>query len=311
MEPIGKGQTGAAVEDVQTRLEALGYAIDAAEKTEKSFGPATEKAVARFREDHGLAFGKQIDAITWSTLVDEGYKLGDRTLYLRLPNFHGHDVSMLQKALNILGFTCERDGYFGPHTEAAVKQFQENVGMMPDGICFPDTFDAIKRMRHVWSDESKVEAPTEHPMGFARAVAVLNEIPLGLLAEDAIARNVAARIWNLASATNQDSKLILMDEDEDDSTDEIKVLLDLTSQAPEETIGFSFVAMDEVGADLAKRLHTAAMSSREKPAKIVVQLPSEKANLEGSFTNADAQMLAGLILDAICSAFAPLLPKSV
>ena len=148
-------------------------------------------------------------------------------------------------------------------------------------------------------------------MGFARAVAVLNEIPLGLLAEDAISRNVAARIWNLASATNQDSKLILMDEDEDESTDEIKALLDLTSQAPEETIGFSFVAMDEVGADLAKRLHTAAMSSREKPTKIVVQLPSEKANLEGSFTNADAQMLAGLILDAICSAFAPLLPKSV
>lgn len=310
MEPIKKGQTGAAVEDVQTRLEALGYAIDGAEKAKKSFGSTTEQAVARFREEHGLTPGLQIDAITWSTLVDEGYKLGDRTLYLRLPNFHGHDVSTLQKALNILGFTCERDGYFGPHTEAAVKQFQENVGMMPDGICFPDTFEAIKRMRHVWSDESKVEAPTEHPMGFARAVTVLNEIPLGLLAEDAISRNVAARIWNLASATNQNSKLILMDEDEGETAEEVKALLDLTVQAPTKTIGMSFIAMDEVDADLAKRLYTAAMSSREKPVTIVLQLPSEKANLEGSFTDADAQMLAGLILDAICSAFAPLLSKS-
>lgn len=306
MEPIQKEQTGSAVEDVQARLVSLGYEIDEAETDQKRFGDTTEAAIVQFREDQKLPFGNEVDALTWSKLVDETYSLGDRTLYLRLPNFHGRDVATLQKALNILGFSCEHDGYFGPHTEAAVKQFQENVGMMPDGMCFPDTFNAILRMRHVWDDERRAEAPLEHPMGFARAVSVLDEIPLGLSAVDAISRNVTARIWNLASATNENSKLILMDEAEPAEKGNIKVLLTLTTVAPSRTVGISFISMDEVGKDFARRLHTAASSSRETPVKILLQLPTDKANLEGSFTSNDAQMLAGLILDGICSAFADL-----
>lgn len=306
MEPIQKEQTGSAVEDVQARLVSLGYEIDEAETDQKRFGDTTEAAIVQFREDQKLPFGNEVDALTWSKLVDETYSLGDRTLYLRLPNFHGRDVATLQKALNILGFSCEHDGYFGPHTEAAVKQFQENVGMMPDGMCFPDTFNAILRMRHVWNDERKAEAPLERPMGFARAVSVLDEIPLGLSAVDAISRNVVARIWNLASATNENSKLILMDEAEPAEKGNIKVLLTLTTAASSRTVGISFISMDEVGKDFARRLHTAASSSRETPVKILLQLPTDKANLEGSFTSNDAQMLAGLILDGICSAFADL-----
>lgn len=306
MKPIQKGQKGLAVEDVQARLASLGYEIATVEKDQKQFGDTTEAAVVQFREDQSLPFGNEVDALTWSELVDETYNLGDRTLYLRLPNFHGRDVAMLQKALNILGFSCEHDGSFGPHTEAAVKQFQENVGMMPDGMCFPDTFDAILRIRHVWDDAKKAEAPLEHPMGFARAVSVLDEMPLGLSAVDAISRNVAGRIWNLASATNENSKLILMDEDEPAEKEKMKVILTLAATAPSQTLGVSFISMDEVGNDFARRLHTAVSSSRETPVRILLQLPADKANLEGSFTSNDAQMLAGLILDGVCSAFADL-----
>lgn len=305
MKPIQKGQTGADIEDVQVRLQTLGYPIDAQELRNRTFGTSTENAVQRFREEHGLPAGSDIDSLVWSRLVDEGYDLGDRTLYLRLPNFHGRDVAILQKALNVLGFSCEHDGYFGPHTEAAVKLFQENVGMLPDGMCFPDTFEAIQRMHHVWSDEKKEELSFDHPMGFARAVSVLEEIPLGLAAEDAISRNVTARIWNLASATNDKSKLILLEEDEE--IHKIRFLLDLTTTTPTETVGISFISMDEVGNDLAKRLRTAALSSPVEPAKILLQLPSDKTDLSGSFTDTQAQMLAGIILDAICSAFATML----
>ena len=85
-----------------------------------------------------------MDAPTWSILVDECYQLGDRTLYLRLPNFHGNDVRQLQERLNVLGFSCgEPDGVYGVHTEAAVKLFQESIGALADGMAFPDTFDAI------------------------------------------------------------------------------------------------------------------------------------------------------------------------
>ena len=125
MEPITTGMQGAAVEDVQSRLLQLGYTIDDTEVSDKRFGTTTEQAVGTFRLDSGLPAGCAVDIPCWSALVDASYKLGDRTLYLRMPNFHGADVQALQRALNVLGFACgEDDGYFGPHTEAALQQFQ-------------------------------------------------------------------------------------------------------------------------------------------------------------------------------------------
>ena len=174
METIREGARGAAVEDIQERLGSLGYEIDASETADASFGPSTGTAVARFRLDHGLSLGKEVDAPTWIALVDECYQLGDRTLYLRLPNFHGNDVRQLQERLNILGFSCgEVDGVYGVHTEAAVKLFQESIGVLADGMAFPDTFDAIERLKHVWAGKP---AAGPHPMGgmgFARAASVL------------------------------------------------------------------------------------------------------------------------------------------
>ena len=118
MEPITTGMQGAAVEDVQSRLLQLGYTIDDTEVADKRFGTTTEQAVSTFRLDSGLAAGHAVDIPCWSALVDASYKLGDRTLYLRMPNFHGADVQALQRALNVLGFACgEDDGYFGPHTD--------------------------------------------------------------------------------------------------------------------------------------------------------------------------------------------------
>ena len=140
MEAITSGMQGPAVEDVQARLTRLGYTIDATELEAQEFGPATAKAVQEFRANMQLDAGDTVDTACWSALVDASYALGDRTLYLRLPNFHGADVMELQHALNTLGFSCGRaDGSFGPHTEAALQQFQENVGLFADGMAFQDT----------------------------------------------------------------------------------------------------------------------------------------------------------------------------
>ena len=67
-----------------------------------------------------------------------------------MPNFHGADVQALQRALNVLGFACGEDaGYFGPHTEAALHQFQENVGLFADGMAFQDTYCLLYTSRCV------------------------------------------------------------------------------------------------------------------------------------------------------------------
>ena len=110
MESITRGMTGAAVEDIQERLCSISYAIDESERVRKEFGLSTATAVAHFRLDHGLSLGEEVDSATWVALVDETYRMGDRTLYLRLPNFHGADVRQLQHCLNILGFSASYRG---------------------------------------------------------------------------------------------------------------------------------------------------------------------------------------------------------
>lgn len=300
MEPIREGMSGAAVEDVQDRLVAIGYEIDASERESKTFGTSTANAVARFRLEHGLNLNTEVDVSCWSMLVDECYYMGDRTLYLRLPNFHGNDVRCLQNALNVLGFSCgAADGYFGPLTEAAVKLFQENSGMLADGIAFSDTFDALERLRHVWAGKPAAGPHPQGDMGFARAALVLEEVKVALTAEDPISRNVAGRIWNIASATSESTGLHLVDSAEAaDKTD--KAVLVLASTPRPAVSNISNVAMGE-GDDLALRLRAALESSKRKPPVVRIELPNDPA-YDGTFTLNDAQMLAVALIDALCSA---------
>ena len=301
MDPIREGAQGAAVEDIQMRLMAQGYELSKEECDAQSFGPTTATAVARFRLDHGLQLGTDVDSATWSTLVDEGYRMGDRTLYLRLPNFHGADVRQLQTCLNILGFSCgEPDGYYGVHTEAAVKQFQESQGQLADGMAFPDTFDAIDRLHHVWGGKP---AAGPHPMGgmgFARAAEVLERMQISMAAEDPISRNVAGRIWNLASATTDKSGLDLVDDPLHARKGDKLVLVLATSP---QTSGVKMPNLSTIDMDtLPQRIRTACESSRRTPPIIRLEMPFG-GSYDGTFTIGDAQTLAVTMLDAICSAF--------
>ena len=300
METIHEGATGVAVEDIQERLTSLGYAVEKGEREAQLFGRSTATAVARFRLDHGLSLGEAVDTATWSVFVDEGYQLGDRTLYLRLPNFHGNDVRQLQERLNVLGFSCgEPDGVYGVHTEAAVKLFQESIGALADGMAFPDTFDAIERLRHVWAGKPAAGPHPQGMMGFARAASVLEDAGIAITADDPISRNVAGRIWNLAHATVDDCALELVDAPENVSPG-TRVLIVLSIDPLPENVaaGVGNLSLDDVDT-LPLRLRTAIQSSSTTPRAIRIELPVGV----GAFTMSDAQTFAVLLLDAICTAF--------
>ena len=301
MDPIREGASGAAVEDIQERLGRLGYEIDEAELAEKSMGPSSVAAVAKFRLDQGMGLGTEVDAPTWSALVDAGYTMGDRTLYLRLPNFHGNDVLQMQERLNILGFSCGKpDGCFGVYTEAAVKEFQESQGMLADGMAFQDTFDSIDRLHHVWAGKP---AAGPHPiggMGFARAAGVLEHTQLSLTAEDPISRNVAGRIWNLASATSERSGLDLIEAPEVSREGDAAVIVLATTPLPEGS-KMANLSTDDVET-LPQRLRTTVESSREDVPVVRLELPLG-LDYDGTFTTGDAQTFAVMLLDAICAAF--------
>lgn len=299
METICEGAQGVAVEDIQDRLTSLGYEIDQAERDEKRFGPSTSNAVARFRTEHELPQGNTIDTDAWTTLVYECYQLGDRTLYLRLPYFRGNDVRQLQERLRVLGFSCgEVDGVYGPHTEAAVKLFQESVGTLADGMAFQDTFDAIERLRHVWGGKP---ADGPHPMGgvgYARAASVLADANLAITAEDPVSRNVAGRVWNLAMATSESCSVELVDTPDDVSDSAQALIIISYSSLPDNVAhGVGNVILNDPDT-LAARLRTALQSSDTTPRVVRVEMPAER----GAFTVSDAQTYAVLLLDALCSA---------
>lgn len=59
----------------------------------------------------------------------------------------GHDVRDMQMMLIDQDYSCGRygaDGDFGPDTESALRQFQEEHGLTADGICGPLTWAALE-----------------------------------------------------------------------------------------------------------------------------------------------------------------------
>lgn len=140
------GDRGEHVRDVQSRLLALGFRVDAPEVERQELGEGTAGAVRAFQQERGLLVDGLVGPQTWQELVEAGYSLGDRTLYLRNPGFRGDDVRALQGRLNLLGFDPGReDGIFGWQTAQAVRDFQLNVGLRPDGIVGITTLQALDR----------------------------------------------------------------------------------------------------------------------------------------------------------------------
>ena len=142
-----RGDEGPDIRDVQQRLVALGERIEVDELGGR-FGDSTETAVRAFQTRRNLRIDGLVGPDTWNHLVEAGYRLGDRTLYLHAPPFRGDDVRDLQRKLNALGFDAGReDGVHGAETDAAVREFQRNVGEDADGVVGLHTIATIERMR--------------------------------------------------------------------------------------------------------------------------------------------------------------------
>lgn len=139
------GDRGESVRDLHQRLAACDHDVGTDEPDE--FGPATERAVRAFQEVRRLRVDGIVGRETWAALVESGYALGDRLLYVRRPMLRGDDVAELQDRLNALGFDAGRgDGIFGDDTARALSEFQDAAGLAPDGICGASTIGALDRV---------------------------------------------------------------------------------------------------------------------------------------------------------------------
>jgi N-acetylmuramoyl-L-alanine amidase len=140
---LRRGDRGEAVRDLQERLLSAGEPV----VVDGTYGPSTEDAVRAFQHTRGLRVDGVCGTETWGALIECGFDLGDRLLYLRRPMLRGDDVVDLQRRLNALGFDAGReDGILGPETEEALRQFQRNAGIAPDGVGGPATLAALARL---------------------------------------------------------------------------------------------------------------------------------------------------------------------
>ena len=297
MDTIKRGDSGPAVADVQGKLSALGLLPEDA--CSGTFDAATGEALRSFCRTQGIPESDVVDEKTWSALLDASFQLGDRTLYLRMPFFHGNDVKQLQQALGSLGFDCGfADGIFGAHTEAAVRKFQMNLGLFNDGIVGAATYASLNNLKFSWAGKSPAHGSLY--LGFARAADVLECHTLCLFGTEEFTRSVASRMSNLALATNPHSKIMSADSLLVAPGDDMLMVHIVLPDSMSEGIP---VVQYEDGENLALRLRSAIDAAGAVSPRIAVELPG--AQWEQAGEDRSAQHYAITLLDALCVSLLP------
>lgn len=108
---------------VQGLLKLYGYPIG---KPDGVLGTNTRLAIGQFQADNGLEVNRFVDRKTWEAIIayEDNELIQDGKLHMK----------MVQQALQNAGFDPGAiDGYGGRRTVAAIKAFQQEKGLQPDG----------------------------------------------------------------------------------------------------------------------------------------------------------------------------------
>jgi N-acetylmuramoyl-L-alanine amidase len=152
MHPLGPGDRGPAVADVQAVLRGLGLLDDVPAQRggngDGGYDRATELAVRHFQQVRGLSVDGLVGEETYRALSEARWSLGDRLLRFDPDRpMRGDDVIGLQERLLELGYDAgPADGIFGPGTENGLRAFQRDYGLTADGTCGPATLRALRQL---------------------------------------------------------------------------------------------------------------------------------------------------------------------
>jgi peptidoglycan hydrolase-like protein with peptidoglycan-binding domain len=129
-----EGDSEHPVRTLQHLLRAHGQRVT----VDGIFGPHTLAAVRAFQQSRGLAVDGDVGPLTWAAIIVQ-VKRGD----------HGDAVRGVQEEFQFRNLSgdpatgVQIDGIFGRDTDAAVRGFQEALGLAVDGIVGPLTWRAL------------------------------------------------------------------------------------------------------------------------------------------------------------------------
>jgi N-acetylmuramoyl-L-alanine amidase len=174
-----RGDRGAAVREIRSRLHRLGF-IPEQSTGDESFDRSLDRAVRAFQQQRGLIVDGVVGRNTYRVLHEARWQLGDRLLVHSPANpLIGDDVVDLQRRLQTFGVGAV-DGIFGERTDAALREFQRSVGLPPDGTCGPATFKALAKRDPEASADREVAPDGERtPRGTTRLAAKIVVIDPG------------------------------------------------------------------------------------------------------------------------------------
>jgi peptidoglycan hydrolase-like protein with peptidoglycan-binding domain len=120
---LQKGSNDPAVRDLQEALKALGYNPGPVDGV---FGATTEAAVKAFQQAKGITADGIVGKITWIN-IDEA----DQSEPVLKIGSTGLPVRRAQKRMSLVGYDVGGvDGRYGTRTEVAVKNLQQQRGLL-------------------------------------------------------------------------------------------------------------------------------------------------------------------------------------
>ena len=172
---VSYGSVNSYVTRLQNRLNELGYDCGTADG---DFGYNTRNAVIRFQQDHGLVADGVVGQQTWPILY-QGAQTPEEPEEPEEPENPGEVdtstwpsvsygsvnsyVTKLQTRLNELGYDCgTADGDFGYNTRNAVIRFQQDHGLVADGVVGQQTWPILYQGAQTPEEPEEPEEP-ENP----------------------------------------------------------------------------------------------------------------------------------------------------
>lgn len=139
MSMLQYGSKGSAVRHLQSALVAQGYELD----VDGDFGDATDAAVRHFQDNNNLDVDGVAGPATLAALGIVSHSSSSSSNPTLEQGSTGRAVRQLQEALVEQGWEIDVDGDFGPATDEAVREFQEENELDADGVVGPQTWAAL------------------------------------------------------------------------------------------------------------------------------------------------------------------------